>query len=208
MRVGRRNTRRDFCSITHRIAIPIQARTQWTHSDVWSQLATTPEWSFKIGDRQNKKKRWNSGQRAIWNATHWIDAGRGVICHRGVSDGSDRAIHSDGAIPPGRKCCLLTMQQVWVVIRWVIIYVRGLLALIRQVVLLLSHIGFYHPYYYDFHSASLFFIHNSTIIVEHKVKSSLPISPCHDHEFTLSTVSIHDCLSLFHSEDNMLNSEL
>jgi len=34
---------------------------------------------------------------------------------------------------------------------------------------------------------SLFLIHNSTIIAEHKVKSSLSISPCHDHEFTLST---------------------
>jgi hypothetical protein len=35
----------------------------------------------------------------------------------------------------------------------------------------------------------------STIIAEHKVKSSLSISPCHDHEFTLSTAyteySIH-----------------
>jgi hypothetical protein len=35
----------------------------------------------------------------------------------------------------------------------------------------------------------------STIIAEHKVKSSLPISPCHDHELTLSTAyteySIH-----------------
>jgi len=69
----------------------MQARTQWTHSDVWSQLATLPEWRFKIGDRQNVKKPWNSDQRAILNATGWIDAGRGVIRHRGVSDGSDRA---------------------------------------------------------------------------------------------------------------------
>jgi len=41
----------------------------------------------------------------------------------------------------------------------------------------------------------LFLVHNSTIIAEHKVKSSLSISPCHDHEFTLSTAyteySIH-----------------
>jgi len=37
---------------------------------------------------------------------------------------------------------------------------------------------------------SLFLIHNSTIIAEHKVKSSLCISPCHYHELTLST-SIH-----------------
>jgi len=33
----------------------------------------------------------------------------------------------------------------------------------------------------------LFHIHNSTIIAVHKVKSSLSISPCHDHEFTPST---------------------
>jgi len=32
-------------------------------------------------------------------------------------------------------------------------------------------------------------IYNSTIIAELKVKSSLCISPCHDHEFTPSTVS-------------------
>jgi len=34
---------------------------------------------------------------------------------------------------------------------------------------------------------SLFLIHNSTMIAEHKVKSSLSISPCHDHELTPST---------------------
>jgi len=31
---------------------------------------------------------------------------------------------------------------------------------------------------------SLFLLHNFTIIAKHKVKSSLSISPCHDHEFT------------------------
>jgi len=36
---------------------------------------------------------------------------------------------------------------------------------------------------------SLFLVHNSTIIAEHKVKSSLSISLCHDHELTLSTAS-------------------
>jgi len=68
----------------------MQARTQWTHSDVLSQLATTREWSFEIGDRQNAKRQWNSDRRAIYNARCCIDAGRGVIRHRGVSDGSDR----------------------------------------------------------------------------------------------------------------------
>jgi len=33
---------------------------------------------------------------------------------------------------------------------------------------------------------SLFLVHNSTIIREHKVKSSLSISPWHDHELTSS----------------------
>jgi len=37
---------------------------------------------------------------------------------------------------------------------------------------------------------SLFLLHNSTIIAEHKVTSSLSISPCHDHELIPST-SIH-----------------
>jgi len=42
---------------------------------------------------------------------------------------------------------------------------------------------------------SLFLVHNSTIIAEHKVKSSLSISPWHDHELTPTTAyteySIH-----------------
>jgi len=37
---------------------------------------------------------------------------------------------------------------------------------------------------------SLFLIHNSTIIAEHKVTSSPSITPCHDHELT-PTCSIH-----------------
>jgi len=42
---------------------------------------------------------------------------------------------------------------------------------------------------------ALCLVHNSTIIAQHSVRSSLAISPCHDHELTLSTVyseySIH-----------------
>ena len=42
---------------------------------------------------------------------------------------------------------------------------------------------------------SIILIHNSTIITEHKVKSSLSISPCHHHELTPCTAyteySIH-----------------
>jgi len=71
------------------IAIPMQACTEWTHSDVWSQLATTIECLFKIWDRWSEKKHRNGDRRAVCNATRGIDDGRGVICHRGVSDGSD-----------------------------------------------------------------------------------------------------------------------
>jgi len=69
----------------------MQACTQWTHSDIWSQLATMPQCLFEIGDRQSEKKRWNGDQRAICDAPHGLDARRGVIRHRGVSDGSDGA---------------------------------------------------------------------------------------------------------------------
>jgi len=101
LRAGGRNARRDIHSVTLRIAIPMQARTQWTHSDVLPLLATTPEWSFQIGDRQNAKRQWNSDRRAIYNATRCIDAGRGVIRHQDVCDGSD------GAIPPEQNIFLL-----------------------------------------------------------------------------------------------------
>jgi hypothetical protein len=50
---------------------------------------STPEYSFKIGDRQSVKKRWHCDRRVICNATRGIGAGRGVILHRDVSDGSD-----------------------------------------------------------------------------------------------------------------------
>jgi len=50
---------------------------------------------------------------------------------------------------------------------------------------------------------SLFLVHNSTIIAEYKVKSSLSISPCHDHEFAPSIAyteySIHPRLLVFPS---------
>jgi hypothetical protein len=39
LREDRRNARRRFSSVIHRIWIPFQGRAQWTHSDVWSQLA-------------------------------------------------------------------------------------------------------------------------------------------------------------------------
>jgi len=50
---------------------------------------------------------------------------------------------------------------------------------------------------------SLLLVLNSTIIAEHQLKSSLSISPCHDHELTPSTAyteySIHPRLFVFPS---------
>jgi len=70
---------------------------------------------------------------------------------------------------------------------------------------------------------TLFLVHNFTIITEHKAKSSLSISPCHDQELTpstaytaysihrvkhtLSTASTQDCLSSFHSHHYEMTSE-
>jgi len=67
---------------------------------------------------------------------------------------------------------------------------------------------------------SLFLVHISNIITEHKVKLSFSISPCHDHELTPSTAyteySIHrvqhtpstqDCLSFLHSHNYELTPE-
>ena len=48
---------------------------------------------------------------------------------------------------------------------------------------------------------SLFLVHNSIIIAEHKVKLSLSISPCHNYELTPSTAYTQSCLSSLHSHD-------
>jgi len=56
----------------------------------WDQMMGKIECGFRI-DRKSEKKRWNGDRRVICNATRGIDAGRRVICHRGVSDGSDGA---------------------------------------------------------------------------------------------------------------------
>jgi len=69
----------------------MQACTQWTYSDVLSQLATTPGCVFKIRDWQSEKKWQNGDRRAICNATRCIDARRRVHRHQGVSNGSDGA---------------------------------------------------------------------------------------------------------------------
>ena len=59
---------------------------------------------------------------------------------------------------------------------------------IRQFVLLISHSCSYPPYHVHLHPPSLSFL--STTLPssqEHKIKSFLSISPCHNREFTLST---------------------
>ena len=63
--------------------------TQLISSDVWSQLAPMPQCLVTIEYRRSEKKWWNSDWRAIWNQTRGFGARRGVICHRGVSDGFD-----------------------------------------------------------------------------------------------------------------------
>jgi len=55
----------------------------------WEQKMGMIECVFRI-DRQSEKKRRKGDQRAICHATRGVDAARGVIHHRGVSDRSDR----------------------------------------------------------------------------------------------------------------------
>jgi len=93
------------------------------------------------------------------------------------------------------------IRQVPVPIRRVITPIRGLLNRFRQVVLLISHSLSYAPYRSHLHPPSLPL--SSTTLPssqEHKVKSSLSISPCHHHELTLSAAyteySIHLRLSV------------
>jgi len=85
--------------------------------------------------------------------------------------------------------------QVQLPIQHVLTPIRGLPNPIRQVEPLISHIRSYPPHHSHLHPISLFLVHNSTIVAEHKVKLSLSISPCHDYELTPSTAyteySIH-----------------
>jgi len=91
--------------------------------------------------------------------------------------------------------------QVQVPIRRVITPIRGLLNPIRQVVPLISQVRSYRPYRFHLHPPSLSF--SSTTLPslqEHKVKSSLSISPCQHHDLTPSAAyteySIHLRLSV------------
>ena len=88
------------------------------------------------------------------------------------------------------------IQQVQVPIWRVITPIWGLLNTIRQVLPVISHSCWYPPYHSHLHTPSLSF--SSTTLPssqEHKVKSSLSISPCHHHELTQSAAytefSIH-----------------
>jgi len=88
------------------------------------------------------------------------------------------------------------IRHVQVVIRRLIAPIRGILNSIREVLPLMSHCRSYPPYRSHHHPPSLS-LSSPTIpsLQEHKVKSSLSISPCHHHESTLSAVytecSIH-----------------
>jgi len=105
------------------------------------------------------------------------------------------------------------IRQVLHPIRRVRTPIRGLPNPIRQVVPLISHIRSYPPYCSHHHPASLLIVLNSTIIAEHKVKSTLSISPCHDHQLTPSTAYTertaftHDCRSSLHSHNYKLTPE-
>jgi len=86
--------------------------------------------------------------------------------------------------------------QVWVRILQLITPIRGLQNPIKRVVLLISHIRSHPPYRSHLHLPSLPVL-STTLpsLQEHNVHSSCSISPCHDHQLTLSAVytecSIH-----------------
>jgi hypothetical protein len=85
----RRNARRGFCSAIHHIAMLIWVHAQWTYPDVWLQLATTQECSFKRADWQSDNKRWNCDGRTICHVTRDINTGQGLNYQRNVFHPSD-----------------------------------------------------------------------------------------------------------------------
>jgi hypothetical protein len=85
----RRNVRRGFWSAIHRIAMLIWAHAQWIYPDVWLQLATTKECSFKRADWQSDNKRWNCDGRTTCYVTRDINTGHGVNYQRNVFHPSD-----------------------------------------------------------------------------------------------------------------------
>jgi len=101
--------------------------------------------------------------------------------------------------------------------------IRGLPHPIRQVVPLISRICSYPPHRSHLHPPSLSFSFITLPSSQHTKSSHPSISPCHDHELTLSTAyteySIHwvqhtpstasteDCLCSLHSHDYELTPE-
>jgi len=88
------------------------------------------------------------------------------------------------------------IRQVRVPIRLAITPIRGHLNPIRHVVALISGVRSYPPHRSHLHPPSLSFSCTTLpSLQEHKVKSSLTISPCHHHELTPSAAyaecSIH-----------------
>jgi len=82
------------------------------------------------------------------------------------------------------------IQQVRVPIRLVIPPIRGVLNRIMHVVLLISQVRLYPPYCSHLDPPSLPFSSRTLpSLQEHKVRSSLSISPCHHHELTPSAAS-------------------
>jgi len=74
-----------------------------------------------------------------------------------------------------------------ILIQQVLSMIWGLLNPNRHVIPVMCYIPLYSPYHSHFHPASYFLIHNSTIIVEHKFKTSISVCQSHDHELTRST---------------------
>jgi len=90
-----------FRTDLHFADVPNEPILRYGHN--WPQC----QWLFTIWYPQSKQKWRNSDQRAICNRTSRIAARCAVVCHRGVSVGSD------GAITPGRKCVYLIQHVSW-----------------------------------------------------------------------------------------------
>jgi len=79
------------------------------------------------------------------------------------------------------------IQQVRVPILWVISRLWRYPNHIKQVILLISHSHSYPPYCSQLYPPFIFFLSTTlSTLQEHTHKSSLSISPSHDHELTLS----------------------
>jgi len=112
----------------------------------------------------------------------------------------------------GKLCMRVNLpspiSQVRVPIRRLIPMMQGLLNPIRQVIPLIYQVRSYPPYRPHLCPPSL--SSSSTTLPsleEHKVKSSISISPCHHHEITPSAAYTYDCLSSIHSLDFELTTE-